>query len=172
MPRRPPTTPPPSATPPKRGRPQAPAPTPATATTRTPKKTSAPKRGAWCSVFLTALRRTGNISTACEKAKITRSTAYAYRAAHPDFAQDWDEVLEVGIDAIEEALRETAQLAPLGVAGSVTAAIFLLKCRRPEQYNPPERREHSGVVGVADIDLTDDQAAAMVRLASRTLGSH
>jgi len=138
-------------------------------TGRTPKKTASPKRPGWSMVFLATLRKTGNVSTACEKAKVGRSTAYDYRAAHADFRRAWEEALEVGIDAIEEALRETAQLAPVGTPGAVTAAIFLLKCRRPEIYNPPERREHSGIVGVAEIDLTDEQAAQMIRLANQRL---
>ena len=57
-----------------------------------------------------------------------RSNRLSSRASDPRFREAWDQALERGLDALEDSLFER------GAAGDTTAAIFLLKKRRPHIY--------------------------------------
>lgn len=63
----------------------------------------------WATRFLSALSRTGNISTACKAAGIDRSTAYARRDRDPSFAGAMADALEQAADALELEARRRAQ---------------------------------------------------------------
>lgn len=126
-------------------------------TKRTPKKEKA---------FLQALRKTGNVSKACEIVKIGRRTAYEWRAESEEFAELWEQAIEAGYDLLEEEARRrafeglvrkkfTSKGQPVNDPAtgeqyyereySDTLLIFLLKGGRPEKYR--ERHEHSGPGG-------------------------
>lgn len=120
-----------------------------TRTTRTAKKEQA---------FLTALRETGgNVSRACELAKLARQTVYGWREASQEFATAWAQTVEAGMDDLEQEARRRAlegveepvfyKGTPCGTIRkySDTLLIFLLKGGRPEKYR--ERYEHSGPNG-------------------------
>ena len=60
----------------------------------------------WRAAFLAALREMPVILRACEAVGINRSTVWRAREADPEFAKDWDDAMEDGIDKVEqEAIR-------------------------------------------------------------------
>ncbi len=64
----------------------------------------------WRDAFLAALRDVPVISRACEAVCIHRSTAWRARDADPEFAKDWDDAMEDGIDRAErEAFRRAVE---------------------------------------------------------------
>src|ERR1051325_6101789 len=71
---------------------------------------------------------TGSVLRAAAAAKASRNTFYCLRASDPRFREAWDQALERGLDPLEDSLFER------GAAGDTTAAIFLLKKRRPHIY--------------------------------------
>lgn len=92
-----------------------------------PKKS---EEGAWKYYFLQALRERPVVAYACSKAKITRSTAYRAREKDPEFAAQWDEHMESGLDNVELALIECGMGERKGQIGGL---IYLLKARRYEK---------------------------------------
>lgn len=60
----------------------------------------------WRPAFLAALREYPVIQHACDAADIERSTAYKARERDEQFAKDWEDAMEAGIDRAErEAFR-------------------------------------------------------------------
>jgi hypothetical protein len=84
--------------------------------------------------FVEALAAGRSVTGACRAANMGRSTAYDCRQRDEAFALRWAEAIEQGTDAIEDVLTERA-LSGL----SDSAAIFLLKARRPEKYREQVR---------------------------------
>jgi hypothetical protein len=109
--------------------------------------------------FLEVLATTGNVSRAAELAGVPRRTAYDQRERDPEFAQKWDEALQVSYDAIEHAVRNRAVEGweePVFYQGEIVGYVrryndenarFLLKAKRPQEFR--ERVEVSGQVDVA-----------------------
>jgi len=117
--------------------------------------------------FLEALSESCNVSKACDKAELGRSTAYDWRASDAGFAADWDRALEIGIGALEDEAHRRAfegndrPIVHLGkVTGtfkeySDTLTIFLLKAHRPEKYR--ERSDIHLKAQVAVETMTEDE---------------
>ena len=96
--------------------------------------------------FLAALAVNGNVSDAAKQANVSRIAFYALRKKSKQFAEQWEEALEQGIDALElEAHRRAVEGIdePVYYKGDVvgkvrkysdTLLIFLLKGNRPEKY--------------------------------------
>lgn len=60
----------------------------------------------WKPAFLEALRNVPVIRHACEAVGVNRSTAWRAREADEEFAKDWDDAMEEGVDRAEqEAFR-------------------------------------------------------------------
>lgn len=110
-------------------------------------RTPVPSDGApWWVPFLVVLAETGNVSAACIRVQIARSTAYEARDRHPEFARAWDEALEFAADALElEARRRAAEgtLEPVFYKGFQVGTIrrysdqllmFLLRAARPLKF--------------------------------------
>lgn len=57
----------------------------------------------WKNAFVAALRHMPVISHACNAVGIERSTAYRARENDEQFAKDWDDAIETGIDRAEQA---------------------------------------------------------------------
>ena len=75
-------------------------------------------------VFLTTFDKgLGNISTACDKAGIGRSTFYRWIKADKKFAEAVDDINEKSIDFAETALKKLIS------DGNVTSIIFYLKTK-------------------------------------------
>lgn len=96
--------------------------------------------------FLAALEEGHSVAAACDAAKISRTGAYQWRHADPDFAEAWDAAVDAGTDRLEDAAMHRARRGtkrPVFYNGvqcgditeySDTLTIFLLKARRPEKY--------------------------------------
>lgn len=116
----------------------------------------------WKEIFVAALAKSPNVTAACQRAKVSRSWAYAQRDLDPEFAEAWDEALEMALDkAVGEAYRR-------GVEGVITRIkytpdgskviertreysdtllMFLLKAHRPGTYRETVRSELTGANG-------------------------
>lgn len=113
----------------------------------------------WKALFVAALAKSPNVSGACQRAKVSRSWAYAQRDDDPEFAAAWDEALETGVDEAEGELHRRAVkgvLEPVFYKGeevghirrhSDTLLMFLLKAHRPEKYKETVRSELTGANG-------------------------
>ena len=95
----------------------------------------------WQEAFLAALRKRPSVAAAATAAGISRRNAYLARESDPAFAAEWDSVLQSAVDELEAVAFSRA------ADGSDAVMTFLLKCHRPQVYNPPDRREHSGPDG-------------------------
>lgn len=82
----------------------------------------------WVEEFLESLRKMPVVKHACTEAKVSRTTVYNYRKQDPEFAQQWDDALEEGIDALEEKVWSQA------TDGDRALMMFLLKSLRPSTY--------------------------------------
>src|SRR5215208_5290709 len=87
-------------------------------------------------LFMAALCEGKSIAAAAKIAGISRGMAYVWRSRDPDFAQEWDDAIEVGTDILQDEAREMAKTTPL-------MNIFLLKARRPEKYKDRVYNEHT-----------------------------
>jgi hypothetical protein len=113
----------------------------------------------WKAIFVTALAKSPNVSAACQRAKVSRSWAYAQRDEDSEFAAAWDEALEMGVDEANGELHRRAVkgvLEPVYYKGkevghirrySDTLLMFLLKAHRPEIYRETVRSELTGKDG-------------------------
>lgn len=142
---------------------------------RTPKKEWA---HAWQPTFLKWLQKKGNVTAACDKAKIARSWAYEVRDVDPEFAAEWDTALVEATERLEMEARRRAEdgvLEPVYYQGervggirkySDTLMIFLLKAHAPEKYRDNSRIEHTGKGGgpieTQDVGLSDNERAARI----------
>lgn len=127
------------------------------------------RHGAWIEPFLKALEANGgHVGKACKSANVNRSTAYTRRKRDEEFAQAWDDLIEYGIDSIEETAQRLARdgveeevydkegkLSGTKIRHFPTLQIFFLRNRRPEQYN-----KRVGY-GEGTVITAEDQAAAM-----------
>jgi len=96
--------------------------------------------------FLSLLRQTGNVSAAAEHCGVSRSGAYALRAADTEFRAAWDDAIESALDDLEAELRRRAiegTEKPVFYGGetvgtirsySDSLAMFLLRSRRPHVF--------------------------------------
>lgn len=113
--------------------------------------------------FLQELRNRGSVYHAAHAAGVGRSTVYEWREADEAFAAKWDEAVEDSTDELERSLYERAVYGveePVFHKGfecgrvrkySDTAAIFLLKGRRPETYRERADVKVEGDLGFAEI---------------------
>ncbi|MCG3177495.1 MAG: hypothetical protein MOGMAGMI_02469 [Candidatus Omnitrophica bacterium] len=119
----------------------------------------------WRDVFLNALAECPNVTRAAAEADVPKQTAYRARSTSAKFAEQWDEALRQGVDALEgEALRR-AQFGtekPVFQGGvlvghvteySDTLMMFLLKAHNPEKFGDKQRHEVTGADGGA-LQLT------------------
>lgn len=163
----------------------------------TPKKGRKPAAAPdWRPVFLKELAATCNVSESARKAGVDRTTAYAARA-HDDkddpqaradalaFARQWDNAIEIGIDALEAEARRRAMHGVLEPAGwykgkaggkvrrySDTLMIVLLKGHRPEKYRENIHTEHAGSVAVITSDEMARARDDVAKWEKQTFGSN
>lgn len=88
--------------------------------------------GLWKKKFIESLEMDPQVSKACRKSGVTRSTAYkAYHKAEDDpeddFNLQWDNAMETGLDQYEEDLISVGRGER---KGNVTAFIYMLNVRR------------------------------------------
>lgn len=129
------------------------------------KKTRRPQmRADWRPAFLASLSLVGNVTEAARAAKIDRTSVYAERRRDQQFAQAWDDAMDMAADELElEARRRAYEGVEEPVFGSLggksgsgeigtirkysdTLLIFLLKGARPERYRENFNVNHAGRV--------------------------
>jgi hypothetical protein len=129
------------------------------------KRSRSPKRTqGWQERFLARLRQSPNVSAAAQMAGIDRTSAYWWRDRHPDFSKEWDEAIQVGVDALQDIAwaRATSSTNP-----SDRLMELLLKAHRPELYGQRIRNELTGAGGGpveyrGDVWSTDEERAALI----------
>src|SRR6516162_6789433 len=89
----------------------------------------------WKEIFLRALATTPSVKSACAAARVSRMTAYRYRATDAEFAEHWQNAIRHSVDDLEAV---AFKLAAEGNAGLIQ---FLLRCHRPEIYKDTQRHE-------------------------------
>ena len=80
--------------------------------------------------FLAAIADSGNITAACDAARLSRAAMYAWRADDPSFAAEWDAALERGLDSLEDELMRRAKEGTAGLS------------RRPTRWPHPRILGH------------------------------
>lgn len=110
---------------------------------------------AWRAPFLEALRTHGVISEAAKAANISRWTVYNERAIDPDFAQEWEAALALGVEALEDTAKKRAY------EGSDVLLIFLLKAHRPEKYRETTRTIQVNVTPDDLQNMSDEELDAL-----------
>lgn len=111
--------------------------------------------------FLAVMAKGGSPTRAAAAIGIDRRTAYYWRENDEEFAKDWDEAVQAGIDLLEDEARrrahdgfiatesfdkETGERTHYRMEYSDTLMSLMLKGRRPEVYR--DKVEHSGSVEV------------------------
>jgi len=116
--------------------------------------------------FIETLRNHANVRLACDKAGISRVTAYRWRNRWQTFADRWDEALEDATDTLEAVAwaRATRKVAP-----SDRLLVLLLKAHRPDKYGDSQRIEHTGADG-GTIDVTVRDGISDAERAKRIAG--
>jgi hypothetical protein len=84
----------------------------------------------WRAPFLKALSLLGVVTTAAERVGVERTTAYARRENHSDFAAAWDDALAQYADRLERTLFRDVEEG----TGTTIDRIFALKGLKPEKY--------------------------------------
>lgn len=96
--------------------------------------------------FLAALSESASVRASCKLAGVSRQSVYTWRSKDESFLAAWDEAIELGLDALEDALQERAKdgtRRPIYQGGKLVgheqvydnrAAEFILRCRRPDRY--------------------------------------
>ena len=109
-----------------------------------------------------------NITKAAAKAEVSRMELYRIRKEEPEFAAAWEEALQIGAEALEDAARERAMGTdrPVFFNGvevgktkdySDTLMIFLLKGAKPDTYKDRVLQEQSGAVEITIRDLRTEK---------------
>ncbi len=142
---------------------------------RTPNRTPKKGRALWRPRFLRELGAWANISRACKRAGVRRSTAYEARETDAAFKAAWDEALEIGCDALEEeAWRRATKGTDEGVfyrgrkvakliKYSDVLLIFLLKAHRPEKFRETIRTETWNLTDEQLREMSDAQIDALAK---------
>jgi hypothetical protein len=132
----------------------------------------------WKPKFIAHLAKTCNVSRAARLAKVGRKTAYEHRERDPKFAAEWDEALEIAVDALEYEMRRRAIegcVEPVFYKGdecgsirrySDLLAIFLAKAHRPEKYRDNFRQDQKTTGNLADL-VAEAEARAELRKLER-----
>lgn len=130
-------------------------------------------------VFLESLAESGNVYSACERARLPRRTAYEWKKADDDFSKAWDQCIEEGIEGlIDEANRRAyvGTLRPVYQKGHKVGEIreysdqllmFLIKAKRPEYRDRAAVDVHVGL-GLADrLEAARDRVDAKASRSAR-----
>lgn len=117
--------------------------------------------------FIKHLKETTNVSEACKVINVSRQTIYNLRDADDDFRDEWDNAIEIGVDALEGEARRRAlhghkevilyKGEPVKIGDEVlfkkvysdSLLMFLLKGQRPDKYKERSHNEVTGLGGGA-----------------------
>ncbi len=124
-------------------------------------------------LFLAELALSPNVSQACAKGQISRTTAYEWKKEDESFAKSWEELLEASTDLLEAEARRRAHKGveePVFWQGKVCGAIqkysdtlliFLLKAHRPEKYREAVVVASGGPGGSITLKMVTDEIPAL-----------
>jgi hypothetical protein len=133
----------------------------------TPRRARKPQatRDVWRRPFLAALKSSPNISAACIRAGIDRSTAFRARQRDEAFAMQWAEAIDEAVDMLEEAAWQRA------MTTSDRLMELLLKAHRPSVYGDRLKLDvrHETRRYAKEIGLTDEETELAVAAAERIL---
>lgn len=110
----------------------------------------------WMDRFIDALRDMPSVKHACIKAGIDRRAVYRHREKNPEFARRWEEAIERSIDDVEAKVFKMALNGDDQVAASLCT--WLLRCHKPERYDPINRSEIAVAGGIIFIPQKFDGA--------------
>lgn len=141
--------------------------------------------------FLDHLRINANVSEAAKSIGVSRQAIYNERKEDKEFAEAWEDALGEALDNLESALYSRAingvtndvfyEGVPCGTKTeySDTAAMFLLKNRRPEVFSDKVRQEITGKDGgaiqiqnLSDRERAERINAILDRARERRVGSN
>src|SRR5689334_3718152 len=100
----------------------------------------------WVPAFLSQLSTNGNVSAACDAAKVDRKVVYMKRKSDLEFAAKWDEAIEIACDSLEaeawrravngvnSAIYSQGKYVADEIKYSDTLMQTLLKANRPDKY--------------------------------------
>lgn len=95
-------------------------------------------RDVWRELFIAALRNSGNIRAACQRAGVSRAAAYKLRnsktRAAKEFVAKWDDALLDAVDVMAAEARRRA------MTTSDTLLIYLLKIHGGEFWRQDQRQ--------------------------------
>jgi len=115
-----------------------------------------------CDMVLDALRKGAPITMACKRANVDVSTLWAWRKADKHLDDAVFEARHTCTQMVEDALYS------LALSGNVTAQIFWLKNRAPDQWRDRHELKHTGVE--AEIELPDAVAKELIQRAADRIG--
>ena len=114
----------------------------------------------WKPAFLANLELSGKVTDAAEAAGVSRRTVYRNRKRFPDFADQWDESIEIadyaleaearrrGSEGFQEAVYHNGKIVGYNNKYSDTLLIFLLNAHKPEKYRANYTMRHEGKLEV------------------------
>jgi hypothetical protein len=117
-----------------------------------PSTTRARAIARWRAAFLKALRETPSVKHACLAAGIDRSTAYRHRQEDEDFAAQWLDAIQGSVDQLE------AKAFAMALAGDSNLITFLLRCHKPEIYNPSTKVDAALLGGIVYLPQKSEGA--------------
>lgn len=97
----------------------------------------------------------GHIQNACKKAGISRNTFYEWKERFDGFAEHVDGIIAGQVDMMESALYRN------GLEGNVTAQIFYLKNKRPEEWQDVNKIDAR--LGVVDLSNAKKEVADVIK---------
>lgn len=142
---------------------------------RPPRQDGKKESPALKALILEGLRQSMSVTKAAELAGINRVTAFEWRNKDPEFARQWADAVEAGVDRLEdEAIRRAHDGTAKPVfykdtkVGEIqeysdTLMTLVLRGKRPKVYK--ERLEHTGADGgpIETRELTKDEAIAKLK---------
>lgn len=108
--------------------------------------------------FIEELKKHAIVRLACDKAGISRPTAYQWRKTYKTFADRWDDALEDACDTLEAVARSRATRP---VNPSDRLLVLLLKAHRPEKFGDKVQTEVTGKDG-GPVEFTLAELVAKV----------
>jgi hypothetical protein len=121
--------------------------------------------------FLAELAHGASVTAAAEYAGVSRAMAFRWRRDDPEFAQRWEEAMQMGVDRLEDEAHRRAVhgvVRPVYQGGakvgeireySDTLLLAILRGKRPEVYARPEAATNVNV----EVKLTREQALERLR---------
>ena len=145
---------------------------------RTRRTISRAKELKWKPKFLAQLAKTCCVSRSARLAGVGRRTVYEHYDNDSKFARDWDEAIEIAIDALAFELRRRALqgvVEPRFYKGKKCGSVrrysddlgkFLMEAHRPERYRANHKREQQAEITLADL-VGEAEARAEARKRER-----